>query len=58
MSGDATTLDPTTVAQAGITRIVSKPINPHELLGRCAVDRWESRSRMLALLRMPCPYVY
>lgn len=35
MTGDSFTLDPAAVAQAGITRILPKPFNIHELLNGC-----------------------
>ncbi len=35
MTGDASTLDPAAVAKAGITRMLPKPFNMHDLLSGC-----------------------
>jgi CheY-like chemotaxis protein len=39
ITGDSYTLDPEVVAQAGITRVLPKPIQIHELLNMCSVGR-------------------
>lgn len=37
ITGDASTLEPETVARVGITRVVPKPLTVHELLNMCSI---------------------
>lgn len=39
ITGDSSILDPNVVAQAGITRMLSKPLDVHELLYMCGTAR-------------------
>lgn len=51
ITGDASALEPETVARAGITRVLPKPLAVHELLNMCSIESKNKKVNAISTTR-------